>query len=267
VPADRDNLARQAAALNRAFAARGPELREAIVRLFRALEPVIEAYRQTAEQLVNSDGFKQLVVFANSAEGQALIAAGGGGGAAQAGPVLVPVRCDPRQLDGHLRRRVGRHRDAGLAAAGPGRRAAVRAVPGGASRAGAALSGAAGWVLPDGHSAGKRQVKSGVPAWRSTGRWFDSGQMGRYRELAEVDLDPYGRPARFRAWHRLYTVSEVVGQRWEALLPVRAGENLGKPIEELRVRHYTVVASGPQRSAVVELVAQGGQWFVEGFAD
>jgi hypothetical protein len=87
VPADRDNLARQVEALNRAFAARGPEMREAVVRLFRALDPVIEAYRRTAEQLVNSDGFKQLVAFANSPQGQALIAA------AEAGELRRPDPC------------------------------------------------------------------------------------------------------------------------------------------------------------------------------
>jgi hypothetical protein len=87
VPADRDNLTRQVEALNRAFAARGPELRDAIVRLFRALDPVIEAYRRTAEQLVNSDGFKQLVAFANSPQGQALIAA------AEAGELRRPDPC------------------------------------------------------------------------------------------------------------------------------------------------------------------------------
>jgi hypothetical protein len=87
VPADEDRLAREAAALNQAFTARGPELREAVVRLFRALDPVIEAYRRTAEQLVNSDGFKQLVAFANSPQGQALIAA------AEAGELRRPEPC------------------------------------------------------------------------------------------------------------------------------------------------------------------------------
>ncbi|MFC0553891.1 hypothetical protein ACFFHJ_23640 [Planotetraspora thailandica] len=91
--------------------------------------------------------------------------------------------------------------------------------------------------------------------------------MARYKVPAEVDLDQVGQPSRFRAWHRLYLVSEVVGQRWEALLPWWADDNPGKPIDELRVRHYTVLATGPQRSAVVELIAQGGQWFVEGFTD
>ncbi|WP_345483581.1 hypothetical protein [Planotetraspora phitsanulokensis] len=59
----------------------------------------------------------------------------------------------------------------------------------------------------------------------------------------------------------------MVGHSWEALLPLWVEENLGKPIEELRVRHYTVLASDSQRSAVVELVARGRQWFVKGFAD
>jgi hypothetical protein len=96
---------------------------------------------------------------------------------------------------------------------------------------------------------------------------FEDVRVGRYQEPAWVELDAAGHPARFTAWHRTYTVSEVVGQRWEALLPWWGEDNLGKPIEELRVRHYTVLANGSQRSAVVELVARGGEWFVEGVAD
>jgi len=91
--------------------------------------------------------------------------------------------------------------------------------------------------------------------------------MRRYRQSARVDLDEQGQPARFVAWGRTYTVVEVLGPHWEELAAWWLPENAGRSLEELRVRHWLVRAHGVQRSAVVELVQRGGDWFVEGVED
>ncbi|GII59425.1 hypothetical protein Pth03_78140 [Planotetraspora thailandica] len=91
--------------------------------------------------------------------------------------------------------------------------------------------------------------------------------MRRYHQPAEVELDGQGFPARFRAWGRTYVVVEEAEPYWEEMLPWWEGENAGKSVEELRVRHFHVRAHGRQRSAVVELVQRGGMWFVEGVED
>ncbi|RCG31965.1 hypothetical protein DQ384_05330 [Sphaerisporangium album] len=89
--------------------------------------------------------------------------------------------------------------------------------------------------------------------------------MRRYQEPAKVRLTE-GVPVMFVAWNRPYQVEEVLFY-WEESEPWWTPENASKPWEELRVRHYQVVARR-LRAAEVELVQRGARgWFVEGVAD
>lgn len=91
--------------------------------------------------------------------------------------------------------------------------------------------------------------------------------MRRFKQPARVEVNQDGTPARFAAWGRTYLVVEVLGPHWEETADWWRTENLGKPDEELRVRHVLVRAHGVQRDAVVELVQRGEAWFVEGVED
>ena len=92
---------------------------------------------------------------------------------------------------------------------------------------------------------------------------FEYGSVRRYHQPAEVEFDESGEPVRFTAWGRTYAVIEQAQLYWEEMLPWWQNEYADKTVEELTVRHYTVRAHGPQRSAVVELVQRLRQWYVE----
>ncbi|MFF3665452.1 hypothetical protein [Microtetraspora malaysiensis] len=91
--------------------------------------------------------------------------------------------------------------------------------------------------------------------------------MRRFRRPATVTLDKDGLPTTFTAWGHTFGIVAQEEHWWLTERPWWTPENLGKPLDELQVRHYKVRANGVQRSAVVELVCLRGEWFVVGVED